>query len=89
MKKNFKDQEYQIIHILLIIYASYCKHYNMKFKYMFIASLILAILMVGAVSATDTISEDNISDADDDTLEITENDVYTTGGIHSPTWLMK
>ena len=80
MKKNFKDQEYQIIHILLIIYASYCKHYNMKFKYVLIASLILAILMVGAVSATDTISEDNISDADDDTLEITENDVYTTGG---------
>ena len=51
----------------------------MKFKYMFIASLILAILMVGAVSATDTISEDNISDADDDTLEITDNNIYTTG----------
>ena len=30
----------------------------MKVKYMFIAGLILAILMGGAVSATDTISED-------------------------------
>ena len=78
-----------VCQLILNINTLYCKHYNMKFKYMFIASLILAILMVGAVSATDTISEDNISDADDDTLEITENDVYTTGGIHSPTWLMK
>ena len=38
----------------------------------------LAILMVGAVSATDTISEDIVSDADDTPLEITDNDVYTT-----------
>ena len=51
----------------------------MKFKYMLVMGLILAILMVGAVSATDTISEDIISDADDTPLEITENDVYTTG----------
>ena len=50
----------------------------MKFKYVLIASLILAILMVGAVSATDTISEDIISDSDDTPLEITDNDVYTT-----------
>ena len=34
--------------------------------------------MVGAVSATDTISEDIISDSDDTPLEITDNDVYTT-----------
>ena len=38
----------------------------------------LAILMVGAVSATDTISEDIVSDANDTPLEITDNDVYTT-----------
>ena len=58
----------------------------MKFKYMFIAGLILAILMVGAVSATDTISEDIISDADDTPLEITDNDVYTTQKkVHSVT----
>ena len=50
----------------------------MKFKYVLIASLMLAILVVGAVSATDTISEDIISDADDTPLEITDNDVYTT-----------
>ena len=50
----------------------------MKFKYVLIASLMLAILMVGAVSATDTISEDIVSDADDTPLEITDNDVYTT-----------
>ena len=42
-------------------------------------SLILTILMVGAVSATDTISEDIVSDADDIPLESTDNDVYTTG----------
>ena len=46
---------------------------------MLVMGLILAILMVGAVSATDTISEDIISDADEVPLEITENDVYTTG----------
>ena len=51
----------------------------MKFKYLFIMSLILTILMVGAVSATDTISEDIVSDADDIPLESTDNDVYTTG----------
>ena len=50
----------------------------MKFKYVLIASLMLAILVVGAVSATDTISEDIISDSDDTPLEITDNDVYTT-----------
>ena len=46
---------------------------------MLIASLMLAVLMVGAVSATDTISEDIVSDVDDDHLEITGNDVYTAG----------
>ena len=51
----------------------------MKFKCMFIMGLILAILMVGAVSATDTLSEDILSDADDTSLEITGNEVYTTG----------
>ena len=51
----------------------------MESKYIFIVSLILAILMVGAVSATDTVSEDIISDVDDVPLEITDNDVYTTG----------
>lgn len=51
----------------------------MESKYIFIVSLILAIFMVGAVSATDTVSEDIISDVDDAPLEITYNDVYTTG----------
>jgi hypothetical protein len=48
----------------------------MKFKYVLIASLILAILIVGAVSATDTISEDNISDTDDTPLEITDTEKF-------------
>ena len=60
-----------------------CTHhirYNMKLKYyMTIVTLILAILMVGAVSATDQIYEDIISDEDDATLEIEENDDYTNG----------
>ena len=51
----------------------------MKFKYMVMAGLILAIFMIGAVSATDTISEDIVSDEDDIPLEITDNEVYTTG----------
>ena len=51
----------------------------MKFRYMFVMGLILAILMVGAVSATDTISEDVVSDADDAPLEIADNEVYATG----------
>ncbi|MEE0939732.1 C1 family peptidase [Methanobrevibacter sp.] len=45
----------------------------MKFKYIFIASLILAILMVSAVSANDTVSQDIISDNDDNSLEITQD----------------
>ncbi|WP_405290190.1 C1 family peptidase [Methanobrevibacter sp.] len=51
----------------------------MKFKIMFIMGLILAIIMVGAVSATDTISEDIVSDEGDTSLEITDNEVYTAG----------
>lgn len=51
----------------------------MKVRYMIIVSLILAILMVGAVSATDQLSEDIISDEDDATLQIEENDIYKSG----------
>lgn len=50
----------------------------MKFKYVLIVSLILAIFMVGAVSATDTISGDIISDVDDASLEFNLNYIYTT-----------
>ena len=46
---------------------------------MIIVGLALAILMAGAVSATDQISEDIISDVDDATLRIEETDVYTSG----------
>ena len=49
----------------------------MKFKYIFIASLILAILMVSAVSANDTVSQDIISDNDDNSLEITQDKINT------------
>ena len=49
----------------------------MKFKLYFIASLILAILMVSAVSANDTVSQDIISDNDDNSLEITQNEINT------------
>lgn len=55
------------------------KYVNMESKYIFIVCFILAIFMVGAVSATDTVSEDIISDVEDTPLEITDNDVYTTG----------
>ena len=51
----------------------------MKFKYVFIVCLILAILMIGAVNATDTISEDVVSNEDDTPLEITDNNVYMAG----------
>ena len=51
----------------------------MKFTIMFIMGLIIAIIMVGAVSATDTISEDIVSDEGDTSLEITDNEVYTAG----------
>lgn len=50
----------------------------MKSKYIVVMGLILAIIMVGAVSATDTVSEDIVSD-DDIPLEIKGADVYTTG----------
>ena len=49
----------------------------MKFKLYFIASLILAILMVSAVSANDTVSQDIISDNDDNSLEITQDKINT------------
>ncbi|WP_407375513.1 C1 family peptidase [Methanobrevibacter sp.] len=49
----------------------------MKFKYVFIASLILAILMVGAVSADDTVSQDIVSDDEDNTLETVDEEIYT------------
>ena len=49
----------------------------MKFKYIFIASLILAILMASAVSANDTVSQDIISDNDDNSLEITQDKINT------------
>ena len=51
----------------------------MKFKYVFIVGLILAILMIGVVNATDTISEDVVSNEDDTPLEITDNNVYMAG----------
>lgn len=47
----------------------------MESKCIFIVGLILTILMAGTVSATDTVSENFISDADDAPLEITGNDV--------------
>ena len=47
--------------------------YNMKFKCVLMASLILAILMVGAVSAADTTFQDIIPDADDGSLEIDQD----------------
>lgn len=50
----------------------------MKFKYT-VAILLLAVLMAGAVSAADTVSEKIVSDADEATLEIEESDIYTTG----------
>ena len=43
----------------------------MKSKLILVAGIILAVLMVGAVSAADTISDDN-------TLEITQNYIHTT-----------
>lgn len=49
---------------------------KMKFKYL-IASLILAILMVSAVSVDDTVSQDVISGNDDNALETIEDEVYT------------
>ena len=57
----------------------------MEFKCIFIVDLILAILMVGAVSATDTVSEDIISDGDETHLEITDNNVYTQEKVRSVT----
>ncbi len=51
----------------------------MKFKYVFIMGLILAILMIGAVNATDTISKDVVSNEDGTPLEITDNNVYMAG----------
>ncbi len=48
---------------------------KMKSKYFFIASLILAILMVSAVSANDTVSQDITSDNDDNSLEITQDEI--------------
>ena len=49
----------------------------MKFKYMLIASLILAILMAGTVSAEDTVSQDVITDNDNNGLEITQDEINT------------
>ncbi len=43
----------------------------MKSKLILVAGIILAVLMVSAVSAADTISDDN-------TLEITQNYIHTT-----------
>ena len=48
---------------------------KMKSKYFFIASLILAILMVSAVSANDTVSQYITSDNDDNSLEITQDEI--------------
>ena len=48
----------------------------MGFKKAILVLLLLIILTMGAASATDTISEDIISDADDTPLEITDNDFY-------------
>lgn len=50
----------------------------MRFKYT-VAIILLAVLMAGAVSAADTVSEKIVSDADEATLEIEESDIYTTG----------
>ncbi len=51
----------------------------MKFKYVLMASLILTGLMVGAVCAADTISEDVISGEEEISLEIADNDLILTG----------
>ena len=50
-----------------------------NFIYVFIVGLILAILMIGVVNKTDTISEDVVSNEDDTPLEITDNNVYMAG----------
>ena len=50
---------------------------KMKFKYILIASLILAILMVSTVNAEDTVSDDIISDNDDNAVEITQDEINT------------
>ena len=41
--------------------------------------MLVLIMSVGAVCATDDISDEIISDGGQDTLEITQNDIYTTG----------
>ena len=51
----------------------------MKILKIMIVMLVL-IMSVGAVCAADDISSEIISDGDQNTLEITQNDIYTTGG---------
>lgn len=60
----------------------------MKFKLILIVSLILAILSIGAVSASDTLYEDSVLDADNCTLEIGEKNIYSTDDVGSFTDLM-
>ena len=50
----------------------------MKIMKIMIVMLIL-IMSVGAVCAADDISDEIISNDGQDTLEITQNDIYTTG----------
>ncbi|WP_296889045.1 C1 family peptidase [uncultured Methanobrevibacter sp.] len=49
----------------------------MESKFILMAGIVLAVLMVGSVSAADTISEDN------NTLEITQNNIHTTDNAGS------
>ena len=48
----------------------------MRFKFVLMASLILAIMMIGAVSATDTLFEEITSEGSD-ALEIGQTNIYT------------
>lgn len=49
----------------------------MKFKFILIASLILAIMTIGAVSATDALCGEIMSEGND-FLEIEQTNLYTT-----------
>ena len=61
---------------------------NMNYKLILIFSLILTILSIGAVSASDTISEEGVLDVNIGTLEIGEKDVFETEDVGSFTDLM-
>ena len=60
----------------------------MNYKLILMISLILTILSIGAVSASDAIYEDGVIDADNGTLGIGEKNVYSTDDVGSFTDLM-